>query len=326
MKKAPIAVALVLVFGLFAAAYSLGPAIAQDYDPSNSSSIGASSNSTSTAGTSNATGSDNQTSTAAEGSTFSASGRISAMIFDTAESNDSETTADTGSNMSSSNSTSFDGTTSSNTTLTQTIMGGNDTTTTANTFGNLTGTSNATSGMDDTATAAEEDEVELPYIVSGDWSLDVQDGNVTDFAANFTMVHTDGTGRHTHDVSNFEASNSSAVQLVQDGVTFIFGTSDVMTNGSSGWTGVDTLIVIENSNAASLTFSTDDDHFKGQPLYGIVDSLTDENGIEMIQTTETAQEGNATGIGGFVDDAANQTGGFLGNITEGLQNLTGIGQ
>jgi hypothetical protein len=326
MKKAPIALALVLVFGLFAAAFSLGPAIAQNYDPNNPSSLGASSNTTSTAGTSNATGTDNQTSTAAEGSTFSASGRIAAMIYDTADENETQTTSDTSSNMSSSNTTSSASTESSNTTLTQTITGGNDTMTTGNTtFGDVTGADNATSVTNDTATAAEE-EVELPYIVSGDWSLDVQDGNVTDFAANFTMVHTDGTGRHTHDVSNFQASNSSA-ELVQDGVTFIFGTSDVMTNGSSGWTGVDTLIVIENSNAASFTFSTDDDHFKGQPLYGVVDSLTDENGNEMIQTTETAsQGGNATGVGGLVDDAANQTGDFLGNLSDSLQNMTGLGQ
>jgi hypothetical protein len=98
-----------------------------------------------------------------------------------------------------------------------------------------------------------------------------------------------------------------------------------MTNGSSGWTGVDTLIVIENSNAVSLTFSTEDDHFKGQPLYGVVDSLTDENGEQMIET-QTAQEGNSTGIGDAVGSAANQTGDFLGNIGESLSNMTGIGQ
>jgi hypothetical protein len=177
--------------------------------------------------------------------------------------------------------------------------------------------------MNDTSTAAEE--TELPYIVSGDWSLAVQDGNVTDFTANFTMMHTDGTSRHVHDVSNFEATNGSAVSLEEDGVTFIFGTSDIMTNGSAGWTGVDTMIVIENSNAASLTFSTDDDHFKGQPLYGIVDSLTDESGNQMIETTQTAQS-NSTGIGETVGNAANQTGDFLGNVGESIQNMTGLGQ
>jgi hypothetical protein len=173
--------------------------------------------------------------------------------------------------------------------------------------------------MNDTSTAQTE-ELEQPYIAAGHWSLDVQDGNVTDFAANFTMVHTDGTGRHTHDVSNFQAGNASVV-LDEDGVTFAFGTSDIMTNGSSAWTGVDTMIVIENSNAASLTFTTDDNHFKGQPLYGIVDSLTDENGNELVQTTQTTQQGNNTGIGG----AVNATGDFLGNLSEGFQNLTGIG-
>jgi hypothetical protein len=197
-------------------------------------------------------------------------------------------------------------------------MSGNMTSdnTTATTTGSM-------SSMNDTTTAQE---TQLPYIVSGDWSLDVQDGNVTDFVANFTMVHTDGTSRHVHDVSNFQASNSSAVQLEEDGVTFIFGTSDIMTNGSSGWTGVDTLIVIENSNAASLTFSTEDDHFKGQPLYGIVHSLTDENGDEMIDTTQTAQDGNSTGIGDAVGDAANSTGDFLGDLGESFQNMTGIGK
>jgi hypothetical protein len=191
--------------------------------------------------------------------------------------------------------------------------------------GNTTGsTSSSASGTNDTSTAAEENE--LPYIVAGDWSLDVQDGNVTDFAANFTMMHTDGTSRHVHDVSNFEATNGSSVSLEEDGITFIFGTSDITTNGSGGWTGVDTMIVIESSNAASLTFSTEDDHFKGQPLYGIVDSLTDESGNQLIETTQTAQESNSTGIGETVSNAANETGDFLGNVGESIQNMTGLGQ
>ena len=38
---------------------------------------------------------------------------------------------------------------------------------------------------------------ESPYILGGNWNLNVQGGNVTDFAANFVMVHPDGTGYHT---------------------------------------------------------------------------------------------------------------------------------
>src|SRR5687768_6814041 len=39
---------------------------------------------------------------------------------------------------------------------------------------------------------------EGPYILGGNWNLDVESGNVTDFTANFMMVHTDGTGYHVH--------------------------------------------------------------------------------------------------------------------------------
>ena len=338
MKKAPMAVAFVLVFGLFASAYSLAPAVAQYTAPNSTSTGGTTDNTTSTAGTGNATGTDNQTSTADEGSTFSASGRIAGIIYDTPDSTSTETTSDSSSNMSYNSNMTSDGalttgnTSAGNTTLSQVMTGGNDTSMSDNatdtaTSSNATGTS--TLDMNDTSTA-QQDETELPYIVSGDWSLDVQDGSVSDFAANFTMVHTDGTGRHTHDVSNFEASNGSSIQLEQDGVTFIFGTSDIMTNGSTAWTGGDSLIVIENGNAASLTFSTEDDHFKGQPLYGIVDSLTDENGEELIQT-QTAQEGaggNATSTGATGNQTAggNETGGFLGDIGETFQNMTGLGQ
>src|ERR671914_2755839 len=41
------------------------------------------------------------------------------------------------------------------------------------------------------------------YILGGDWSLSVQEGNVTDFTANFIMVHPDGTEYHSHDITNF---------------------------------------------------------------------------------------------------------------------------
>jgi hypothetical protein len=179
------------------------------------------------------------------------------------------------------------------------------------------------SSTNNTTTAAQN-ETGQPYIIAGDWNLDVNSGNVTDFKANFTMVHTDGTGRHTHDVSNFQANSGGTVQLAKDGTTFIFGTSDVMVNGTTKWTGVDTLIVIEKMSAVSIALSTVDDHFMGQPIYGVVDSLT-ENGTQMIQTqtsqTNTASD-NSTSVGGVM----NQTGSFLGNVTETLKNVTGIGK
>jgi len=144
------------------------------------------------------------------------------------------------------------------------------------------------------------------------------------------MVHVDGTARHTHEVSNFQAANGSMVQLEQNGTTVIFGTADVSSNGSPKWTGVNTVITIENLNVASVSFASEqtEDHFHGQPIYGIVDSLTDENGNEMIQTGSSTQTaGNSTGgnmtntITQGAQNAANTTGNALSNVTEGIKDF-----
>lgn len=305
MKKAPIAIALVLVVGLFATAFSLAPAIAQYTPPSDStgtSSAGnATSNATSTA-TTNATG----------GETFSASGSIATLIFHTGE---TTTTSEIQNN-------------ATTTTGNETGMTGNTTMTLPQvmTEDNDTGTDNTTSTMNETTTdittAAEE--MEPPYILAGDWDFDVQDGSVSDFAANFTMVHIDGTERHAHDLSNFVSSNSTTIDISGEGTSFIFGTVDVATNGEPKWTGVDALIIIERNNVVSISLATEDtdDHFQGQPIYGVVESLTDENGNELVQTgaTQTADKmmGNFTE---GAENAANETGEFLGNVTSGIQDF-----
>jgi hypothetical protein len=180
-----------------------------------------------------------------------------------------------------------------------------------------------TSTDNETSTASE---VKPPYVAAGDWSLEVQDGSVSSFEATFTMVHIDGTERHTHELSNFVSSNSSTIDTSGEGASFLFGTVDVATNGESAWTGADALIIIEKNNVVSISLATEDtdDHFMGQPIYGIVESMTDENGNELIDTgTSTAGNmtgGNATG--------GNQTaGGMLDNLTGGIQDFfNGTGQ
>lgn len=189
----------------------------------------------------------------------------------------------------------------------------------------MTGTSNATSTSNATDTTTSADnatatEVELPYIVSGDWNLDVQDGNVSDFSATFTMVHTDGSGRHTHDITNFAVHDATSVTLNQEGTTFIFGTASISVNGTEKWTDADTLITIEKMNAISIVVDSEDtdDHFQGQPIYGVVDSLM-LDGQEMIQTSganQTQTSGNATG-----QNATGTAGEFVSNLTEGVQDF-----
>jgi hypothetical protein len=199
------------------------------------------------------------------------------------------------------------------------VMTGDNSTDSSNMTGmesNMTSMDNMTSTSNETSTSAE---IDPPYVVAGDWNLEVQDGNVTDFAANFTMVHIDGTGRHMHELSNFESSGSSTIDTSGEGSSFLFGTVDVATNGETAWTAADVLIIIEKNNVVSISLATEDteDHFMGQPIYGIVESMTDAEGNEMISTTATSSEtmSNTTQT---TEGTSNETGGVFSNLTEGI--------
>jgi hypothetical protein len=162
---------------------------------------------------------------------------------------------------------------------------------------------------------------EAPYILGGNWNLDVESGNVTDFTANFMMVHTDGTGYHVHNITDFSAGNAT-VQLVQGLETSISGTSDIYTNGTNSWPGTDTTLTLTQNGAVMTIMPAAEDtenHFQGQPIYGIVSSLAGENGTLIAQTTppqqQAQEEGGEEGGGGPLDV-----------ITDPLQDLFGGGQ
>jgi hypothetical protein len=117
---------------------------------------------------------------------------------------------------------------------------------------------------------------ESPYILGGNWNLNVQGGNVTDFTANIMMVHTDGSGYHTHNITNFNAGNAT-VQLVQGQETSMSGSADIYTNGTIKWPGSDTTLTL-TPNGTVLTImpaaEDTDNHFQGQPIYGLASQRT----------------------------------------------------
>ena len=148
----------------------------------------------------------------------------------------------------------------------------------------------AAGGGNETAAAGGGEEG--PYILGGNWNLDVESGNVTDFTANFMMVHTDGTGYHVHNITDFSAGNAT-VQLVEGLETSISGTSDIYTNGTNSWPGTDTTLTLTQNGAVMTIMPAAEDtenHFQGQPIYGIVSSLAGENGTLIAQTTPPQQQ------------------------------------
>jgi hypothetical protein len=185
---------------------------------------------------------------------------------------------------------------------------------------------------------------ESPYILGGNWNLNVQGGNVTDFTANIMMVHTDGSGYHTHNITNFNVGNTT-VQLIQGQETSMSGSADIYTNGTIKWPGSDTTLTL-TPNGTVMTImpaaEDTDNHFQGQPIYGIASQITGENGTMIAQTTPPGQQqqqqeegggGPLSGLFGGDQEGGQQQGGNqsggggpLSGLTEPFQDLFGGGQ
>jgi hypothetical protein len=155
---------------------------------------------------------------------------------------------------------------------------------------------------------------EQEYIVGGDWNLNVEGGNVTEFGANFIMVHPDGTEYHTHEIANFNVGNAT-VQMVQGQETTISGIADIYTNGTNRWPGTETTLTLTQNGAVMTIMPSAEEtenHFQGQPIYGIVSQLEGENGTMIIQGPAQEQEGEEQ-----------EDGGPLAPLTEPFQDLFG---
>jgi hypothetical protein len=73
------------------------------------------------------------------------------------------------------------------------------------------------------------------FILSGDWTMNVNQGNLTDFSASFYTGPVNGAENHTHQVSNFRANENTPIQLSPDKSVSLSGIVDVGTNGNKAW-------------------------------------------------------------------------------------------
>lgn len=116
------------------------------------------------------------------------------------------------------------------------------------------------------------------FILSGDWSMDVNQGKLTSFKGNFyTGPVNGGTSNHTHQLSNFRisSSNNSPIQLTPDKSVSISGIVDVGTNGKKAWNDVNATVVISKGRTIAISLADEDtqSHFMGQQIYGIVKKI-----------------------------------------------------
>jgi hypothetical protein len=118
------------------------------------------------------------------------------------------------------------------------------------------------------------------FVLAGDWVLTVNNGKVTGFTAKW----------HTHVITNFRPINNTRVSLAPDRSASLSGTADVRLNGTSVWNTTKINLIINKGK--TLTINLDNqatgNHFQQQPIYGVVESMKDSTGNEMLKAQQQA--------------------------------------
>ena len=113
-------------------------------------------------------------------------------------------------------------------------------------------------------------------ILTGDWVLNVHNGTITNFEANFLASPIDGSRGHIHQITNFSTNENIMNQLTPDNNSLsVNGTADIKINGKTIWNNVDLSIIM--SKCSTITIDPNDkqtdNHFGDQQVYGIVNRL-----------------------------------------------------
>ncbi|OLC25269.1 MAG: hypothetical protein AUH37_02560 [Candidatus Nitrososphaera sp. 13_1_40CM_48_12] len=105
-----------------------------------------------------------------------------------------------------------------------------------------------------------------PAIITGKWSLDVQDGAVAGFSTNLTMVNASGRDYRTVALSNL---SSAEVIMDANGTAHITGVVDLTIDGTEKLSGVHATISLVKFLALNMTLSEPD--YLTEPIYGAAD-------------------------------------------------------
>jgi hypothetical protein len=113
------------------------------------------------------------------------------------------------------------------------------------------------------------------FILSGNWNMDVEQGNLTNFSASFYTGPVNGADNHTHQSGNFRVDDSSPIRLSSDKSVSFSGILDLGTIGIEAWNDVNVTVDISKGRSVSIELADEDTerHFMGQQIYGIVERL-----------------------------------------------------
>jgi hypothetical protein len=113
------------------------------------------------------------------------------------------------------------------------------------------------------------------FILSGDWDMNVENGNLTGFRANFYTGPVNGAENHTHQLGNFTVIENTSIQLSPDKSISLSGILDVGTNDNSARDNVNATVDVSKGRSITISLADEDTerHFMGQQIYGIVKGL-----------------------------------------------------
>jgi hypothetical protein len=113
------------------------------------------------------------------------------------------------------------------------------------------------------------------FILSGDWDMNVDNGNLTDFRASFYTGPVNGAENHTHQLGNFTVNENTHIQLSPDKSISLSGILDVGTNRNKAWDNVNATVDVSKGRSITISLADEDTerHFMEQQIYGIVKGL-----------------------------------------------------
>jgi hypothetical protein len=117
----------------------------------------------------------------------------------------------------------------------------------------------------------------VSIIVSGNWVMEVINGNVTNFDARFVMLSSDASGFHWHSLDNLKTNQS--VSFGVDDTIILEGNIDFFTDDGLTVKNGNIYLIINNFELIEIIFLNNkiSNHFFSFPIYGTIDSIKIKN-------------------------------------------------
>lgn len=97
------------------------------------------------------------------------------------------------------------------------------------------------------------------WILGGNWSFSVENGNLSNFGADIVMTRQDGSGRHIHSIDALTDATGAIPPLTESNIvlrsenyTAFMGNANITTGEEVRYQNVPLVIYLNNGNAVSL--------------------------------------------------------------------------